>query len=60
MNNLTMHNIETIKVSEIRHLGALGTSVRDILFTNEKGERFEITVFANSDSKLEIVEVELV
>lgn len=50
MNSVNIHNVKTVNVGQIVRCGENGETVfRRIILENTSGERFEITVFGESE-----------
>ena len=51
---LSVHNITSIEMSEIKELKNNGSKVRDITIRDEKGKVIELTLFADEAENLKV------
>ena len=51
---LSVHNITSIEMSEIKELKNNGAKVRDITIRDEKGKVIELTLFADEAENLKV------
>tara|TARA_B100001094_G_C17595310_1_gene513906 strand:- start:7 stop:183 length:177 start_codon:yes stop_codon:yes gene_type:complete len=54
MSTTTIHKVKEIKVKAIRDLTETHGFVRDLIVTDENGNEFELTMFANRTNELTI------
>ena len=51
---LSVHNITSIEMTEIRELENSGSKVRDITIRDENGKVIELTLFAEATENLKV------
>ena len=52
--NMSIHNITSIELSEVRDLKGYDSKVRDITIRDENGKVIEITLFADAIENLKV------
>ena len=52
MNSFNMHGVSDIKIQKVYHGGS---QWYDVTCTDKEGNKFEITLFSNEDTKLEFL-----